>query len=95
MVAPPAKRHHSLSDQLALERTRMANERTMLAYLRTGLAMIIAGFSLIQFFRANVYVWAGVLAIPLGLGTILLGWIRFRAKARRISQSLLNPGPNA
>ena len=71
----------------------MANERTVLAYLRTGLAMIIAGFSLIRFFREKLYVWIGLLSIPLGLGIILLGWIRFRIKARRISQSLPPPEP--
>ena len=86
---PPTPRPDSslgLSDRLALERTRLANERTVLAYLRTGMALIIAGFSLINFFRENIYVWAGVLCVPLGLGTVVLGWVRFRIKRERIRQ---------
>jgi len=78
----------SLSDRLALERTRLANERTMLAYLRTGMALVLAGFSLINFFRENLYVWVGVFFVPLGLGLVLLGWVRFRFKRRRIQQAL-------
>ena len=75
-----------LSDRLALERTRLANERTMLAYLRTGMALVIAGFSLMNFFRENLYIWVGALCVPLGLGTIVLGWVRFRIKRERIRQ---------
>ena len=91
MAAPTVEPRHTLNDQLALERTRMANERTLLSYLRTGLAIIIAGFSLIRFFGDDVYLWTGLLCMPLGLGIILLGWIRFRIKARRMEQSVLNP----
>ncbi|GAB3835931.1 YidH family protein [Hymenobacter jeollabukensis] len=78
----------SLSDRLALERTRLANERTVLAYLRTGMALVLAGFSLVNFFRENIYVWVGVLFVPLGLGIVTLGWLRFLAKRRRIRQAM-------
>ena len=73
-----------LRDRLALERTRLANERTLLAYLRTGMALVIAGFSLINFFREHIYVWAGVLFVPLGLSIVLAGWLRYRRKHRHI-----------
>ena len=78
----------SLSDELALERTRLANERTNLAYLRTGLALVIAGLSLINFFRDYVFIWIGAFFIPFGLGVIGLGWVRFRAKGRRIAAAV-------
>ncbi|MCC3159908.1 DUF202 domain-containing protein [Hymenobacter sp. 15J16-1T3B] len=77
-----------LSDRLALERTRLANERTVLAYLRTGMALVVAGFSLVNFFRAHLYVWVGVLFVPLGLGIVALGWVRFLAKRRHIRQAM-------
>ena len=32
-----------LTDELAIDRTLLANERTLLAYLRAGMALIIAG----------------------------------------------------
>jgi putative membrane protein len=81
----------SLSDQLALERTRLANERTVLAYLRTGMALCIGGLSLINFFRDNIYVWLGVLCLPLGLGLVGLGWMRYRVKRRHIAAALGRP----
>ena len=91
MAAPTIEPRLTLNDLLSLERTRMSNERTVLAYLRTGLAIIIAGFSLIRFFGDGMYLWAGLLCMPLGLGIILLGWVRFRIKDKRMSQSVLNP----
>ena len=75
----------SLSDELALERTRLANERTNLAYLRTGLALVVAGLSLINFFHDYIFIWIGAFFIPFGLGVIGLGWVRFRARGRRIA----------
>ncbi|RZK97325.1 MAG: DUF202 domain-containing protein, partial [Hymenobacter sp.] len=36
----PAPLSLSLSDQLALQRTRLANERTLLTYVRTSLALL-------------------------------------------------------
>ncbi|RPD45009.1 DUF202 domain-containing protein [Hymenobacter sediminis] len=85
----------SLSDRLALERTRLANERTFLAYLRTGLALIIAGFSLINFFRENLYVWVGVALVPLGIGMAVGGWFRFRAKRGHIQAAVQVEHPTA
>ena len=55
-----------------------------LAYLRTALTLIIADFSLMQFFRDNAYVWAGTLLAPLGVGTGVAGWLRYRRKRARI-----------
>ncbi len=78
----------TLRDELALERTRLANERTWLAYLRTGMALVIAGLSLINFFREHVFVWIGAFFVPFGLAMVALGWIRFRAKHRRINAAL-------
>ncbi|GAA3968824.1 DUF202 domain-containing protein [Hymenobacter antarcticus] len=84
---PPAL-HLTLRDELALERTNLANERTWLAYLRTGMALVIAGFSLINFFREHVFVWIGAFFVPFGLALVALGWVRFRAKHRRINAAL-------
>ena len=77
-----------LRDRLAVERTRLANERTLLAYLRSALTFIIAGFSLMQFFRDNVYVWVGALLVPLGVGVGVAGWLRCRSKRARIEAHL-------
>jgi putative membrane protein len=60
-----------LTDQLAVERTRLANERTLLAYVRTGLALIAGGFGVSEFVAGPAAPSAGV-AIALGGGVILL-----------------------
>lgn len=84
-LSPP---NLTLRDELALERTNLANERTWLAYLRTGMALVIAGFSLINFFREQVFVWIGAFFVPFGLAMVVLGWVRFRTKHRRIKAAL-------
>ena len=37
-----------------------------------------------QFFRDTAYVWAGALLAPLGVGTEVAGWLRYRRKRARI-----------
>jgi putative membrane protein len=39
-----------LSDQLAVDRTRLAHERTMMAWIRTSASMITFGFGIYKFF---------------------------------------------
>ena len=80
-----------LHDRLAVERTRLTNERIVLAYLRSALTLIIAGFSLMLFFRDNLYVWVGALLVPLGVG--VARWLRYRSKRARIEAQLLSPAP--
>ncbi|MBO3271503.1 MULTISPECIES: DUF202 domain-containing protein [Hymenobacter] len=79
----------SLSDRLALERTRLANERTLLAYFRTGMALIIGGLSLMNFFRDYIYVWIGAGFVPLGVAVVVGGWSRYRFKRQRIHANML------
>ncbi len=64
----------------------MANERTMLAYVRTAMTLVVAGFSLIQFFRDNFFVWVGVTLVPIGVGVVVAGWLRYRQKTAHMSQ---------
>ena len=38
-----------LRDELAIDRTLLANERTLMAYVRLAITLIIAGVSIIHF----------------------------------------------
>ena len=67
-----------------LERTRLASERTLLTHLRFNLTLVIAGFVLINFFRENLYVWVGVVLVPVGVAVAVGGWFRFRSRQCRI-----------
>lgn len=66
-----------LRDELAVDRTLLANERTLLAYLRLGIALVIAGLSIMEFARADWYWVIGIVCIPGGLTTSIVGVLRY------------------
>ena len=74
----------SLADQLALDRTRLANERTLLAYLRTALGFTAAGVTLWRLYPTSAPDRAfGVVGIGFGAGLLVVGTLRFLAEHRR------------
>lgn len=66
-----------LRDELAIDRTLLANERTLLSYLRSGVSLLIAGASIMHFASQEWFFYFGAACIPLGLGTTVLGTVRF------------------
>ena len=75
-----------LSDDLAIQRTQLANERTWLAYVRTGLTFFVAGVSFVQFFSAGVIRLIGWVFVPVGLAIIGFGYRRYRRSSRLIHE---------
>ncbi len=73
-----------LRDELAIDRTLLANERTLLSYLRSGVSLLIAGASIMHFATQNWFFYLGVVCIPLGLVTSILGTVRFIRQRRAI-----------
>jgi putative membrane protein len=73
----------SLSDQLALQRTRLANERTLLTYVRTSLALIGFGLTLLQFHPERGG-RLGYSALALAAVVVSVGLWRFRARLRQL-----------
>ncbi len=67
-----------LRDELAIDRTLLANERTLLAYLRSAVALLIAGASIMHFANHNWFLAVGVACIPTGIGTGIIGIVRYR-----------------
>ena len=74
-----------LRDELALERTLLANERTLLTYLRFGIGLLIAGVSIIQFSTQNWFGGVGIACIPVGIITGIIGVQRYRKMNKSIS----------
>jgi putative membrane protein len=74
-----------LRDELAVDRTRLANERTLLAYLRSAMALAIAGASIMHFSNEGWFWLIGLLCLPLGAFTGIIGTVRYRTMERAIS----------
>ncbi len=67
-----------LLDNLAANRTILANERTYLSYMRTALTMFIAGLTFIKFFEGGLIITIGWIFIPVSAATIIVGFIRYQ-----------------
>jgi putative membrane protein len=74
-----------LRDELAIDRTILANERTLMAYLRSGAALLIAGGSIIHFSNQGWFFAVGIVCLPGGLVTALVGVLRYRKMHKSIS----------
>ena len=73
-----------LRDELAIDRTILANERTLLSYLRGAVTLVIAGLSFLHFAAPGLLRGLGLALIPAGLVTGVIGVRRHRAMDRRI-----------
>jgi len=73
-----------LRDELAIDRTILANERTVLSYLRGSVSLIIAGVTFVHFVEAGTLHYIGLSLIPIGLIAGLFGVCRYRRMDKRI-----------
>jgi putative membrane protein len=76
----------SLSDWLAIERTRLANERTFLAYFRTALALLAGSVTILRLDAFKDIRWLGytlLMWVPL---VLLVGVWRLVSVKREIER---------
>lgn len=66
-----------LRDELAIDRTLLANERTMMAYVRLAITLVIAGVSIIHFAMEKWFETIGFLCVPVGIAAGIFGWRRY------------------
>jgi inner membrane protein YidH len=74
-----------LRDELAIDRTLLANERTLLSYLRSAVALIIAGVSIIHFSHQTWFTVIGIACLPTGLLAAQVGAVRYRKMDKAIA----------
>lgn len=67
-----------LRDELAIDRTILANERTVIAYLRGALTMVIVGVTFLHFDQRGALFYMGLMIIPMGVACGILGVKRYR-----------------
>ena len=86
MPAFPHTDQLSLSDRLALQRTRLANERTLLTYVRTSLALVGFGLALLEFHPERGG-RLGYTALAVAGVVLAVGLLRFRIHRRQLTAS--------
>ena len=75
-----------LRDELAIDRTLLANERTLMAYVRLAITLIIAGVSIVHFAMEKWFETIGFLCVPVGIAAGLFGWSRYQKMERQIRE---------
>lgn len=75
-----------LRDELAIDRTLLANERTLLSYARSGLAAVVGGITFMHFPEEGVLFYMGAVLIPVGLIMLGVGYHRYVTMRRSIEK---------
>jgi len=86
-MMPDAKCEESqliLRDELAIDRTLLANETTLLAYMRLSISLTIAGVSIVHFAMQEWFRTIGILCVPVGIGAGMIGWWRYNKMEKEI-----------
>jgi len=73
-----------LRDELAVDRTLLANERTLMAYLRSALTLFIAGVTFVHFFEYGMLFYLGIGFLPLSVSVAAFGMLCYRKMNKAI-----------
>lgn len=78
----------NILNNLAKNRTILANERTFLSYIRTSIMLAVSGITLIKFFEKELhFLILGIALLPVALVFGVFGFIRYRAMCKRITRT--------
>ncbi len=80
----------NLRDELAIERTKLANQRTLLAMLRTGVYLILVSFTILSLPALEDLKWLSGISLVLGFMTGLLGIYLWDKEKKKIKRAYLN-----
>ncbi|MCF8228154.1 MAG: DUF202 domain-containing protein [Bacteroidales bacterium] len=76
-----------VKDELAVQRTKLANERNLLAYLRSFIVFLGAGITFVKLFPHDRFLQVfGIVLIPVSVIFLILGLISFRRNQRKINR---------
>jgi putative membrane protein len=81
-----------LREQLAIQRTLMANQTTLLSFMRTSLYFAIAGLSIRGLLTMDGATFIEFTFYVLASGTFVFGWINFFVQQKRIKRSRIHIG---
>ena len=81
----------SISDILAMERTKLANDRTILAYIRTSLAFFATAAALIEFFDQNIKLEIiAYVTLFIGILFLIIGFYNYYNSKKLIKSVISN-----
>lgn len=75
-----------IRENLALDRTILANERTILAYVRSSLYLLIGGIALLQLKDFEELKWLGAVSLVLCVLLLGIGIFRFILLRKRLKK---------
>ncbi len=76
-----------VKDELAVQRTRLANERNLLAYLRSFIVFLGAGITFIKLFPQDQFLQIfGFILLPVSALFLIQGLISFRRNRHKIDR---------
>lgn len=73
-----------LRDELALDRTVLANQRTLLTYVRMGIFLFSTAFGFYYLEKKEAFGMVEWVLVALGVGSIISGLIVYRTIRNRI-----------
>lgn len=71
------KEEFTLSDYLAMERTKLANERTLLSYIRSSLYLVVGGIALLQVKELQEIRFFGYFSLAISVVVLVIGIFRY------------------
>ena len=75
----------TISEKLAIDRTKLANERTFLAFFRSFVVMLSSGLAIIKLqFLKNIYI-LGIVLMIIALFLLIYGMLHYFKVNKRIS----------
>jgi putative membrane protein len=85
--APHINKDLILRENLAIERTVMANDRTLLSFIRTSLYFFVAGLSLTELLTFRYELLLEVMCFVAGACMLLVGFVKYLRQIRKIGES--------
>ena len=86
-LTPTINKDLILRENLAIERTVMANDRTLLSFIRTALYFFVAGLSLAELLTLDYELWLELLCFVAGGAILILGITKYIRQLGKIRDS--------
>lgn len=81
-----------LRENLALQRTILANQTTFLSFLRTSMYFLVAGLSIKNLLQVEGSIYYQVIFYTISAGILIFGTVNYFRHKRKIEESKIHVG---